>query len=456
MKTCTVRQGMAAAVMGVLLLVGATARAQTCPTGSTNPLAPYDNQGPSQTIINANNVYVGNSRLQVTHAVVGGAAGILNTNIIDNDHIDADVGVRIGHNGNADSATRYILSTYSFRSPDLAQALPVSNLTFRIHDLDAGDNVTVNAYDQSGGLIAITTSMYSFNPGGTIITRVSGTNRFSSPNTNVDDLRGTVYLDFSGLQISRVELVYYDVNATGTYTVADLKACNPTLTLRKTTQLLAGGPFGFTLTNTSRNTGATVTTSAANAPEQVDGNAGTTGVQVFGITAPNTAVTINETGLPTGWMLVPAATTCTNAGGATIGTLSGTTYTIPGGATGHTFPGAAITCTYTNIAPRSEVQVTKTVAPSPVVTGQVATYTIVVRNNGPQAVSNAVLADVAGAGQNCSVPSTTATCVAAGGATCPASLPVATLLAGGVTIPSLPLNGQVIVTLQCTVTATGF
>lgn len=455
MKTCTVRQGMTAGVMGVLLLVGATARAQTCPTGFTNPLGTYNGvTGTSQANINANNVYVGTSRLQVTHAAAGSAS--ISTNTIDDDHITGDVGVRIGHGGNANSPTNNILSTYSFRSPNLAAALPVTGLTFRIHDLDAGDNVTVNAYDQNGALIALTPSMYSFNPGSTIVSRVAGTNRFTSPNSNVNDLSGTVYFTFGGLQISRVEMIYYDDNSNGTYTVAGLQACNPTLTLRKTTQLLAGGPFGFTLTNTSRNSGATVTTTAADTPEQVDGNATAAGVQVFTITAPNTAVTINETSLPTGWTLVPAATTCTNAGGATIGSLSGTTYTIPGGATGHTFAGAAITCTYTNIAPRSEVQVTKTVAPSPVVNGQVATYSIVVRNNGPQAVSNVVLADVAGAGQNCSVPSTTATCVAAGGATCPAALPVATLLAGGVTIPSLPLNGQVTVTLQCTVTATGF
>lgn len=35
-------------------------------------------------------------------------------------------------------------------------------------------------------------------------------------------MTGTVYANFSGLQISRVELVYYDDNANGTYTVAGL------------------------------------------------------------------------------------------------------------------------------------------------------------------------------------------------------------------------------------------
>lgn len=145
-------------------------------------------------------------------------------------------------------------------------------------------------------------------------------------------------------------------------------------------------------------------------------------------------MTLTEDSLPANWTRVPTATTCSNAGGATVGSLSGTTYTVPGGATGHTFAGAAITCTFTHVAPRSEVEVTKTVAPDPVVSGQVAN-SIVVRNKRPQPMSSVVLADVAGAGQNCSVPAPPATCVAAGGATCPASLPASTLLAGGVPFP---------------------
>jgi uncharacterized repeat protein (TIGR01451 family) len=451
-----------AAAAGALLALAfaAPVRAQSCPAGSINPLIPYDNQTPSPTIINGNNVYVGNSRLRLTHTAVNGATIDAADNQIDDSHITGEIGVRLGHTGNADSPTRYLLSTYEFRSPNFSQPLPVSGLTFRIHDLDAEDNITVNAYDQTGALIALTTSMYSFDPGGTIVSRVAGTNRFTSPSQNVNDRRGTVNFTFTGLQISRVELAYYDTSATGTYTVADLKGCNPTLTLYKTTQLAAGGPFGFSLTNASA-ASATITTTAADTPQQVDGNAGLAGLQAFGITTPNAAVDITET-LPTtpaGWSLVAANTTCTNAAGTVIGTLNATTrvYSIPGGTTpaGQTFPGAQITCTYTNLPPRSEVQVTKSATPNPVPTGQVVSYSIVVRNNGPQAVSNVLLTDTAGVGQNCSVPSTTATCAATAGATCPASVPVATLLASGVTVPTLASGSQVTVTVQCTVTASG-
>lgn len=440
-----------AIIVGLSLLATTPAWSQSCPTGSINPLAAYDGQSPSQSSINPNNVYVGNSRLQVTHSTTGSAS--ISTNTIDDNHITGDVGVRIGHSGSADSSSDTIRSVYDFRNPsNLAVFLPVSGLTFRIHDIDAGDNVIVNAYDQSGALIPLTTSIYTLDTSdGASGVSVTAPNRFFRNGTDIDDRRGSVNFNFGSLQVRQLELVYYDGSSSGTYTLAGLLACNPTLTLYKTTQLIGGGPFGFALTGTTR-TSATVSTSAANAPEQVDGNATTAGVQAFSVT-PNATVTINENSLPTNWSLVAASTTCTNSGGTAIGSLSGTTYTIPAA---NTFAGAAITCTFTNLPPRTDVQATKTATPNPVNSGQVVSYSIVVRNNGPNAVSNVLLTDTAGVGQNCSVPSATATCTATAGATCPASIPVATLLGSGVTVPALAVNSQVTVTVQCTVTASGF
>ncbi len=115
-----------------------------------------------------------------------------------------------------------------------------------------------------------------------------------------------------------------------------------TLTLRKTTIGGAGGPFGFTLTNTVQTTG-TVTTAAANTPTQVDGDTGIAGTQVFTIAAPTTAVTINENSLPAGWSLTGA--TCVNAASATVGSLSGSTYTITGAEVAASI---GFTCTFTN------------------------------------------------------------------------------------------------------------
>lgn len=342
-----------------------------------------------------------------------------------------------------------------------------------------------------------------------------------------------------------------------------------TLTLNKTTIGGAGGPFGFALTNTVQTTG-TVTTATAGTPTQVDGDTGTTGTQVFTIVAPTTTVTINENSLPAGWSLVGA--TCVNAASATVGSLSGSTYTITGaeiaasiaftctftnnrlpilrlqkalpsgrfvatdqftltvtgtggpatvtttgagavangvatlnpGAVGavYTFTetgasganlanysttyactntlsggqtpsgsgttfnvtavaGDDLTCTFTNTRNnQADLVLTKTNTPGvnaevdqpadTVVSGTTTVYTITVTNNGPDGANGAVLADPAPTGLTCP----TASCTAAGGATCPpitgAAL-VAALQGAGAPIPTLPNGGSITVTLTCTV-----
>ena len=105
----------------------------------------------------------------------------------------------------------------------------------------------------------------------------------------------------------------------------------------------------------------------------------------------------------------------------------------------------------------ADVQVIKNVSPTgAMASGSVLTYTLTARNNGPENATNVTLGDLPGAGLNCATPSTTATCSASGGASCPgATVPVSTLIGPGITIPNLPVGGQVVVTMRCTVTATG-
>lgn len=338
----------------LLLFAAGQAAAQTCPVATTSSLAAYNGQSPSQTIINSNNVFVGTSRLQLTHVAV---SSTITTNEISDAHITGDVGVRIGHSGTANSPTDYIQSTYDFRNPaNLAQYQPITGLTFRIHDIDAGDNVIVDAYDQNNNLIVLTgTSIYTFDTSdGPTVVSYTAVNRFSEPSTlDVGNRRGTVLFNYAGLQVSRIVFRYYDPDASGTYTVAGFNACNPSVTLFKTTVGGSGGPFGFTLTNTGRNTGSTVTTSIANTPTQVDGST-SAGMQSFTVTTAGSALSINETTIPAGWTFTTA--TCTNASGSTVGSLSGTTYTIPAGV--NTQLGSALTCTYTN-ARRPTVTIAK-------------------------------------------------------------------------------------------------
>ncbi|MBN8740903.1 MAG: DUF11 domain-containing protein, partial [Xanthomonadaceae bacterium] len=114
------------------------------------------------------------------------------------------------------------------------------------------------------------------------------------------------------------------------------------LILNKTTVGGAGGPFGFTLTNTVQTVGS-VSTAAANTPTQVDGDTGTAGTQMFAIVSPATAVSIAEGSLPAGWSLTGAV--CVNASSAAVGSLSGSTYTITGA---EIAASVGFTCTFTN------------------------------------------------------------------------------------------------------------
>lgn len=123
--------------------------------------------------------------------------------------------------------------------------------------------------------------------------------------------------------------------------------CAPAaITLSKTTTGAAGGPFGFTLTNTVQAAG-TVTTAVAGTLVQVDGNTAAAGLQAFSATASGTAVTITEPATP-GWNLVGAS--CTDAG-VPVGSLgSGAgarTYTLPAASIQ---VGKQLQCLFTNAA----------------------------------------------------------------------------------------------------------
>ncbi|MGA0570651.1 DUF7507 domain-containing protein [Variovorax sp. VNK109] len=191
----------------------------------------------------------------------------------------------------------------------------------------------------------------------------------------------------------------------------------PTLILRKTTTGGVGGPFGFTLTNTAQTTGS-ASTAAAGAAVQVDADTGIAGVQAFNVVATGTAVTINESSLPAGWAVQSA--TCANTGGTTVGSLSGSTYTIPAASV---VTGDVLTCDFVNRAPAPAIQVTKSSAITTDVgavglldAGDVITYTVVVTNTGNVTLSNLAVTDVfnGGAPTTLTCPSTTLTTSAPG------------------------------------------
>lgn len=197
------------------------------------------------------------------------------------------------------------------------------------------------------------------------------------------------------------------------------------------------------------------------------------------IAGPGVPAAVTTTGAgrtATGTVAVATATvgsaytfTETAAAGASLGDYGSSwrcTNTRPDGQTpggsGTSFSvtpqaGDDLTCTLRNsVRPAADLQVRKTVSPAGARAGEVLTYTIVADNLGPDPADGAVLRDVPGKGLDCGRPSGVAVCTGAGGAACAVpSLPAATLFGTGVAITAFPVGGQVTVTLQCTVTATG-
>lgn len=220
----------------------------------------------------------------------------------------------------------------------------------------------------------------------------------------------------------------------------------PTIDLAKTTLQVAGGPFGFTLGNTTVVSPASVSTSAAGSAVAVDGDpgAGTT----FTAASLGADVTIDESSLPSGWIVDSA--TCTNGGGAVVGALSGRVYTIPAASV---TAGESFACDFVN-APPVNLRIDKVADSAAVRTGDTVTYTIVVINDGPGTGDGALLTDPLVPGVDCSAG--TLTCEnAIGGAVCPSAPTVAALQGAGVILPTFPADGSLQFVLTCTVTATG-
>lgn len=220
----------------------------------------------------------------------------------------------------------------------------------------------------------------------------------------------------------------------------------PTINLTKTTSLSAGGPFGFTLGNTTVVAPAPVSTPASGATVAVDGDPGAG--TAFKVSSLGADVTIEESNLPAGWVV--DAATCTDTGGAPVGSLAGGRYTIPAAAI---TIGQTYNCSFVN-EPTVNLRIDKTADPAALRSGETVTYTMTVNNDGPGAGDGAVVTDPVIPGVDCTAG--TLTCGSeSGGAVCPTSPTVTDLQSAGLMIPVLPVGGSLQLTLTCTVTASG-
>lgn len=169
---------------------------------------------------------------------------------------------------------------------------------------------------------------------------------------------------------------------------------------------------------------------------------------IASVADPALPVTLTQAGNPR-YGLTSASCVDSSTGTGGIGLLVGNTLTIAPAAL---LPGATLLCTFDNAQVDPDLAIVKTADLSTVASGGTLVYTLTASNVGLVDVDNAVLSDTPGAGLSCT---SAGSCTSSGGAVCPGTLPAGSLYGGGVTIPSLPVGGRVIVTAACTVTASG-
>ncbi len=245
-----------------------------------------------------------------------------------------------------------------------------------------------------------------------------------------------------------------DVSITGsTPTVADIAA-----TKSGTTFAYVGDPVSYILTisnNGPANAGPI--TAADIVPASVgtvtwvcvvvggtgdcDGPAGGTGASGSG-----NSIALNQVSLNSGGAIQITVAGTAASSGTVINRVTATLAT-PGLSDSNPANNAASVTT--QIDPRNaDLVVIKSNGVSTLTSGAVTVYTIVVGNNGPAPVSNAIVTDPVVAG----LTPLSVNCTALGAAVCPAGLTTSTL-AAGIAIPSLPVGSTISLELTAQVTA---
>lgn len=274
---------------------------------------------------------------------------------------------------------------------------------------------------------------YTMAPGGVLTFTITGT--VATTSTCGATVSNTASANFSATD-GFADIDPSNNSASATFTVQ----C-PSLTVSKVS-VDGVGTFGFTGTNGIQS--HSITTSTA-------GTAVAGATQT--LTAAGVATTITEAVPPAPFELRSVACTGLGTGGTATVDLATRSVTLDAQATSTAGP---ISCTFTNETRKTDLSVVKTASPTSAISGSIVDFSLTVTNNGPLDAPNVLLSDAPGAGLDCLSPSSTAVCTASGGASCPSpTVAVSTLLGGGITIPTLPVGGQVVVTLRCTVTATG-
>lgn len=202
---------------------------------------------------------------------------------------------------------------------------------------------------------------------------------------------------------------------------------------------------------------ATVTVAASIVPGAETGTAvsGTASTPVANVRSNDTvngaaATSANSTIAQSGtWPAGISLNTTTGAISTTAAVAPGT-YSIAYELCDRNTPAncATVTDTITVTAPQVDLAITKTNGVTTVVSGTTTTYAITITNNGPDAVTGAVVTDIPGSGIIC--PSTNPVTIAGSGVPT-GSFSVGNLTGAGIVLQTVPSGGSTTLTFSCEV-----
>ncbi|HPW33618.1 MAG TPA: hypothetical protein PLF92_11980 [Arenimonas sp.] len=425
----------------IVALLLAAAAAFASGAWAANETVIWENQGlPNTTAIANGQVFpssAGGATVTVNNALATDGGTIINT-----------IEYRSTTQGNH---TGYLLLSLDndLNDPDdrytvtLTFSRPVRGLQFTVLDIDVGTGTPLSFVDgvevfYNGANNVRNTAIDTLGPG-VILDDEAAINGYEGNATAaVTSTAGNLDLNFGNILVSTVTITFMSSNDAAANPslqfigISDLGFETPaSLTARKT--WVNATVNDTAVISTTGGTNNVALNSTANSANETDA---TTAINVYSAEA----LTFSETlSVPASYTQALACTGNTNA-------LAGAVLTVNAADT-------AITCTYTNTRRVSDLVITKTNAAGSVQAGGATSYTIRITNNGPTAVTGALLADPAVTGLTVTGVACSAT---PGQCTGPATPSIAQLQAGNYALPALAVGQFYEITVTANVVATGF
>ena len=345
---------------------------------------------------------------------------------------------------NIQSTTRTINVTFSKAVDN--PVLHIDRLGGGLGNINNSSLWTLSGSTSTGGSVTLTrlSGNTVFVVAGVSFQRVTGTADGGNTECTNDPLNGTACgsIRFNGTGITGLS---FTVTGVGPLQASSADGMEVAWSIAGSTVIVAKqtvngtGTFAFSGSN------------GVGTPSLNTGTANPALSSAFPVTNHANNITVTET-VTAGFSLQSAV--CRDQSNALVtSALSGSVLTV---LAANYSANQTITCTFTNTRNTADLAITKTNTPTAgpndqasdtLTRGTATTYTLVVTNNGPGAVTGAVVRDPARAGLTCNDP------VPCTGSGCPsATVPLSSLQdTGGVVLGTVANAGTVTFTLSCTV-----